>query len=70
MAHGLGVSYYTAIEKQRFQTIDDAVFIIKKGYYIAKVDLHHAYRSITVYHSNYKVLGLKSNFYGDSHHTS
>ena len=46
MPRGLGVNSYIDIEKQSFQTIDDAVSLLKKGYYMAKVDLRHAYQSI------------------------
>ena len=59
-----GVNTYINIEKQKFQTIDDAVSVIKKGYYLAKVDLRHAYRSVPTHPSNYHEMGLKWKFKG------
>lgn len=69
MPPGKGVNTYIDIEKQRFQTIDDAMQVIKHGYYLAKVDLRHAYRSVPVHPANYPALGLKWRFSGDSFHT-
>ena len=60
----LGVNSYINIEKQKFQTVDDAVKVVKRGYFLAKVDLRHAYRSVPVHPSNYKALGLKWRFKG------
>ena len=65
----LGVNSYINIEKQKFQTVDDAVKSIKRGYFLAKVDLRHAYRSVPVHPSNYKALGLKWQFKGALSHT-
>ena len=65
MCQGLNLNY---IKKQSSQIIDDVVSLIKKGYYMAKVDLRHAYRSIPVHPFNYKALGLKWKFYKDSYH--
>ena len=59
MPPGQGVNSYIEIEKQKFQTLDDAVKLIKQGYYMAKIDLRHAYRSVPVHPSNYNALGLK-----------
>ena len=53
MPRGFGVNSYISIDKQSFQTIDDPVSLINKGYFLAKVDLRHAYRSIPVHPSNY-----------------
>jgi len=62
MPHGRGVNSYIQIEKQHFQTLDDAVACISKGSYLAKIDLRHAYRSIPVHPSNHHALGLKWSF--------
>ena len=51
----LGVNSYIDIEKQKFQTVDDAVQSIQRGYYLAKVDLRHAYRFVPVHPSNYRL---------------
>ena len=64
-----GVNSYIDIDKQKFQTIDDAVKVIRKGYYLAKVDLRHAYRSVPVHPSNYRALGIKWKFRGATRFT-
>ena len=64
MPPGRGVNSYIDIDKQKFSTIDDAVRSIEHGYFLAKVDLRHAYRSVPVHPSNYKALGLKWRFKG------
>ena len=53
------------IDKFKFQTIDDAMQLIDKGYYLAKIDLRYAYRSISIHPSNYMATGLKWQFRGD-----
>ena len=62
MPLGKGVNSYIEIEKQSFQTLDDAARLIGKDYFLAKVDLRRAYRSVPVHPSNYKALGLKWRF--------
>ena len=69
MPPSLGVNNYIAIEKQTFQTLDDAVKLIDKDSFIAKVDLRRAYRSVPVHPSNHDALGLKWKFQGDKHFT-
>ena len=64
---GKGVdSYVPHIDKLRFQSISDAIKLINKGYYLAKIDLRHAYRSVPIHPSNYAATGLKWLFEGDS----
>ena len=67
MPFGKGVNSYIDIDKQKFQTIDDTVKLIKQGYFLAKVDLRHAYRSVPIHPSNYMALGLKWRFKGESY---
>ncbi|XP_057307364.1 uncharacterized protein LOC130645393 [Hydractinia symbiolongicarpus] len=69
MPVGKGVNTYIDIEKQKFQTIDDACAMIKQGYFMAKVDLRHAYRSVPVHPSNYAALGLKWRFSGSTQYS-
>jgi len=69
MPPGKGVNSYIEIEKQSFQTLDDAAKLIGKSFFIAKVDLRRAYRSVPVHPSNYQALGLKWRFQGDSEFT-
>ena len=56
--HSKGVNSYIDIESFKFQTTDDAVKLIDKGYYLAKIDLCHAYRSVPIHPSNYKTTCL------------
>ena len=45
--------------KQKYQSVDDALRLIKPGYYMAKIDLKHAYRSVRLHESEFNALGLK-----------
>ena len=69
MPSGKGVNSYIDIESFKFQTIDDAVKLIDQGYYIAKIDLRHAYHSIPIHPSNYRATGLKWVFTGNNQPT-
>ena len=69
MPPGRGVNAFIDIEKQKFQTLDDATKLIGKDFYIAKVDLRRAYRSVPVHPGNYSALGLKWRFKDDRHPT-
>ena len=48
-----------------YQRIQDAVDIIKPGYFLAKVDLAAAYRSVKIHESNHVATGLKWTFARD-----
>lgn len=49
----------------QYQRIQDAVDIIKPGYYLAKLDLASAYRSVRIHESNFIATGLKWKFQRD-----
>ena len=67
MPVGKGVnSYVPSLDKLHFQTIDDAVQLVDKEFYLAKIDLRHAYRSVPIHPSNYAATGLKWTFSGDT----
>ena len=59
---GLGVNMYASVDKFSFQSIEDAIKLLGPGYYMAKIDLRHAYRSIPIHCSNYRATGLKWKF--------
>ena len=60
MPKGLGVnSYVPSLDKLHFQTIDDAIKLVDEGYFLAKIDLRHAYRSVPIHPSNFPATGLK-----------
>ena len=51
----------------KYQILEDALDFLKPGYYMAKIDLRHAYRSVHIHPSNYQATGLKRNFSGSDH---
>ena len=53
----------------QYQSLQDAVDIIAPGYYLGKVDLANAYRSVGLHPSNYGATGIKWRFHGDSDYT-
>jgi len=65
----LSVHRYEEAEHFRCQTIDDAVKHPRPGYYMAKLDLHAAYRSVRIYSDCYTATGLKWKFEGHSEFT-
>ena len=69
MPKGKGLNSYITFEHHKFSTIDDAVKLTKPGYFLAKIDLHHAYRSIPLHPSSYRATGLKWKFSNHSHFT-
>ena len=70
MPVGRGVtSYVPSLDRFHFQTVDDAVKLVDHGYYLAKIDLHHAYRSVPIQPSNYPATGLRWTFSGEDNHT-
>ena len=56
--------YATLGSSQKFQTIDDATSLIQRGYYMAKVDLKSAYRSVNISEESQHFTGLKFEFDG------
>lgn len=63
--------YANHIISTKYQTVDDAVNIIRKFDcpYLAKVDLKSAYRSVAISRNNYPFMGLKWRFTGDKYFT-
>ena len=66
MPQGKGVNDYICSEKFSFETLDNAIKMVKPNAYMAKIDLASAYRSVNVHPSSYQALGLKWKFDGDS----
>ncbi len=50
--------------KHRFQSVGDAAHLVTPGGYMAKVDLHSAYRSVSIHPSNFPATGLQWTFKG------
>ena len=65
----LGVNNYATKDPFFFQSIQDVLEMIKPGWFLAKVDLKSAYRSVGIHPSNFKFTGLKWTFEGDVHPT-
>ena len=54
---GDAVNDYADIESFKYQSLEDALKLLKPGYYMAKVDLHHAYRSMAIHPKNFHATG-------------
>lgn len=52
-----------------YETIDNAIAFAKPNYYMAKIDLKAAYRSVPINKDCYKMTGLKWRFAGTSFDT-
>ena len=63
---GLSLNSYAEIDRVQFQTVREATSFLKPGYYMAKVDLESAYRSVGVHPDDYESTGLKWRFPGES----
>ena len=49
---GLALNDYIDTCPFKFQTLDDAIHLLKPNYFMAKIDLRHAYRSVPIHPSN------------------
>lgn len=56
--------YVSSFQSQKFQTIDDATDLVHKGYYMAKVDLKSAYRSVSINSDSQRYTGLQFSLNG------
>jgi hypothetical protein len=62
---GEAMNDYSTLHGVRFQTLEDAYKLAKPGYYLAKIDLKSAYRSVPIHHSDHCLTGLKWQFKND-----
>ena len=53
MPKGKGFNSYSKVNSFKFQTLDDAIKLLKLCYLMSKVDLKSAYRSVPIHPSNY-----------------
>lgn len=60
---------YAETQSFRYQTLDDAVKQLGPGYYMAKLDLHSAYRSVKIHPDCFMATGLKWKFSGHDEFT-
>jgi len=62
---GTSLNSYAILEsKMRFESIDTAERLLHPGYFMAKLDLKSAYRSVLLHPSQYDLTGLKWTFKG------
>lgn len=66
---GQAVNDFISTNSFKFQTLDDAIKLLGPNYYMGKIDLKHAYRSVPIHRSNYEATGLKWRFTSDEHDT-
>ena len=67
---GAAVNDYVSLHtKVRYQTIQNAVDLIKPGSYMAKINLKSAYRSVHLHPSQYAFTGFKWKFKNNDHFT-
>lgn len=64
--HGESLNDLWEKETFSYSGIQDATDMIKPGYFLAKVDLKSAYRSVRTHPTNYNFTGLKWTFEGDT----
>jgi hypothetical protein len=60
-------SYAPDFEHYSFQSVDDAVSLLKYNHYAAKIDLRHAYRSVPISAHSQNVTGLHWTFSDGQH---
>ena len=66
---GFALNDYADIESFKYQSLQDGLAFLRPGYYMAKIDLRHAYRSVHIHPSNYQATGLKWKFSNSNHFT-
>ena len=52
-------SYAVDFDKCKYESVDSAVAMLHQGYYMAKVDIKAAYRSVAIKPSNFRATGLR-----------
>jgi len=63
---GQALNDYITSHSFKFQTLDDAFKLLRPNYFMAKIDLRHAYRSVPIHPNNYAATGLQWLFSGQS----
>ena len=62
---GDAMNDYATSYSVKYQTLQEACKLAKPGYFLAKVDLKSAYRSVAISEKDYCLTGLKWHFKGD-----
>ncbi len=69
MPQGHAMNDYAKAEECQYQSLQDALDLVQAGFYMAKIDLKSAYRSVKIHPSNYQATGLQWTFEGDAQPT-
>ena len=67
--HGQAFSDYISIDSFKHQSLDAALALLRPNFFMAKIDLRHAYRSVPIHPWNYKATGCKWQFSGSDSFT-
>lgn len=62
---GQAINDYATLTTVKYQTLDEAYNLAKPTFYMAKVDLKSAYRSVPIHPSDYCLTGLEWHFEGE-----
>ena len=65
----LSANFYMAFDHYQYTTVDEAACKAKPGFWLAKIDLKHAYRSVGTHPSSWKVTGMSWLFQGTTNTT-
>ena len=60
---------YMDLDHYKYVTVDEAACQAKPGFWLAKIDLKHAYRSVGTRPNSWKVTGMSSHFEGTANAT-
>ena len=59
---GEAMNDYSSLHAVKYETLESAYSLAKPGYYLAKIDLKAAYRSVGIHPSDYCLTGIKWHF--------
>ena len=65
----VAVNHYASLDPCKYDSLQDALKLMKKGYFMAKVDLESAYRSVRIHPDHYNATGIKFKFPGNESST-
>ena len=64
--YGMAMNDYSGVASVKYESLDAACALAKPGWYMAKVDLRAAYRSVPIHPEDYCTTGINWHFTGDS----
>ena len=66
---GNSLNSFASLEPVKFQSVTEAASMVKQGFFMAKIDLEAAYRSVCIHPDDHAATHLKWVFKGDKHPT-